>query len=144
MGKNKQLTQEKISQIIALKKSGKETNEIVSQLVVSERSVWRWVAKFHQLGGEKIPTHERRPGPKKKTNDRCRNIVKRCLESNPPISARKLKEENSRLLGDVSVRTVSCLIAELGFSNHRLVKKPLLTLKHKRNRVAFATFFSKQ
>ncbi|MPC76782.1 hypothetical protein E2C01_071214 [Portunus trituberculatus] len=51
----------------------------------------------------------------KKTSDRCRNIVKRILESNPRISARKIKEENPRLLGDISVHTVSCLIAELGY-----------------------------
>ena len=49
MGKNKQLTQEKISQIIALKKSGKETNEIVSQLVVIERSVCAGLLSFTSL-----------------------------------------------------------------------------------------------
>lgn len=74
----------------------------------------------------------------KKNSDRCRNIVKRVLESNPRISARKLREENPRLLGEVSVRTVSRLIDELGYSNHRAVKKPLLTRRHKVNRVQFA------
>ncbi|MPC46756.1 hypothetical protein E2C01_040482 [Portunus trituberculatus] len=66
------------------------------------------------------------------------NIVKRVLESNPCITARKIKEENPRLLGDVSERKVSRLIAELGYSNHRTVKMPLLIRRHKVNRVEFA------
>lgn len=138
IGKNTHLAQDKIAQIIALKESGLQTKDIVAQLGVSERSVRRWVAKFNHQGSQDTPTHEKMPGPGKKTSDRCRNIVKRVLESNPRISARKLREENPRLLGEVSVRTVSRLIGELGYSNHRAVKKPLLTRRHKVNRVQFA------
>ncbi|XP_045122668.1 uncharacterized protein LOC123511111 [Portunus trituberculatus] len=138
MGKNTYLAHDKIAQIIALKESGLQTKDIVAQLGVSERSVRRWVARFNQQASRDTPTHERRPGPSRNTSDCCRNIVKRVLESNPRISARKIKEENPRLLGDVSVRMASRLIAELGYSNHRTLKKPLLIRTHKVNRVQFA------
>ena len=103
MGKNSQLPQDKIALIVALKESGLQTKDIVAQLGVSERSVRRWVAKFYTSGKKDTSTHERRPERKKKTNDRCRNIVKQQLELNPRTTARKIKEENSRLLGNVYV-----------------------------------------
>ena len=129
MGKNTHITQETIAQIVALSVSGLQTKEIVSQIGVSARTVRRWVAKFHNRGGEDAPTHKRRPGPSKKTNERCRNILKRQLEGNPRITARKIKEDNPELLGEVSVRSVNRLIAELGYKRHRPVKKPMLTHK---------------
>ena len=113
MGKNTHLEQDTIAQIIALKESGMQTKYIVSQLGVSGHSVRRWVAKFNQRGSKDTPTNERRPGIKKKTSNRCKNMVKRQLENNPRLTARKVKEDNSRLLGDVSFVGGSILTASL-------------------------------
>ena len=78
-GKNSQLPQDKIAQIVALKESGLQTKDIAAQIGVSEQSVRWWVAKFFTGGGKDTFTHERRPGCNK-TSDCCRNIVKRQLE----------------------------------------------------------------
>ena len=138
MGKNKHLSEQTIAQIIALKKSGSQTKEIAELIGVSPRSVRTWYKKFRENGGVDTPTHKTRPGRDKKTSRRCMNIVKRQLESNPRITARTLKELNPEVFGEVSVRTVNRRIAELGYTSHRPVKKPLLTLKQRKKRVAIA------
>ncbi|KAG0721130.1 hypothetical protein GWK47_006517 [Chionoecetes opilio] len=94
MGKNKDFSAETIAQIIALNKSSKQTKAISEQIGVCPRIVGRWVAKFDQEGGHTTPTHKKRPGKPKKTDSRSQTIVKRELESNPRMTARKLKESN--------------------------------------------------
>ena len=64
--------------------------------------------------------------------------MKRELEKNPRVSARKVKQNNPEIFGECSVRTVNRRIADLGYTSHRPVKKPLLALKQRKNRVAFA------
>ena len=142
MGNSKQLSKETIAQIVALKQSGLETKEIVEQIGVSERSVRRWCAKFYRQGGVATPTHEKRHGRPVKTSPRVLNIVKRDLESNPRLSARKVKELNPEVLNNVSVRTVGRRINKLGYTSHRCIKKPLLTRKQRRKRVEFCKKYS--
>ncbi|KAG0723088.1 hypothetical protein GWK47_043303 [Chionoecetes opilio] len=102
MGKNKDFSAETIAQIIALKKSGKQTKAISEQICVCPRSVRRWVAKFDQEGGHTTPTHKR-PGKPKKTYSGTQTIVERELESNPRVTAKKLKESNPDIFGQCSV-----------------------------------------
>ena len=113
MGKNKQLTSEVIAQIVTLKQSGLQTKKIAEQIGISHRSVRRWVAKFDRNGGMDTPTHEKRLGRALKTSPSALNVVKRLLESNPCMTARKLKESNPELFGHVSVWTVNCRIETL-------------------------------
>ncbi|KAG0713237.1 hypothetical protein GWK47_016649 [Chionoecetes opilio] len=94
MGKNKDFSAETIAQIIALNKSSKQTKAISEQIGVGPNSVRRWIAKFDQEGGHTTPTLKKRPGKPKKTDSRSQAIVKRELESNPRVTARKLKESN--------------------------------------------------
>ncbi|KAG0724085.1 hypothetical protein GWK47_041377 [Chionoecetes opilio] len=102
MGKNKHFSAEIIAQIIALNKSGKQTKAISKKNGVCPRSVRSWVAKFDQEGGHTTPTHKKRPGQPKKTDSRSQTIVKRELESNPRVTARKLKESNPDIFGECS------------------------------------------
>ncbi|KAG0710532.1 hypothetical protein GWK47_022622 [Chionoecetes opilio] len=104
MDKNKDFSAETNAQIIALKKSGKQTKAISEQIGVCPRSVRRWVAKFDQEGGHTTPTHKKRPGKPKKTDSRSHTIVKHELESNPRVTARKLKESNPDIFGECSMR----------------------------------------
>lgn len=69
MGKFKDLNEQIIAQICALKESGLKTKEIATQVGVSERSVRRWVAKFHQGGRGDIPSQVKRSGRPKKTSN---------------------------------------------------------------------------
>ncbi|KAK3884274.1 hypothetical protein Pcinc_011439 [Petrolisthes cinctipes] len=106
MGSDKDLSQVTIVQIIALKKSDHTTKELAEQVGVSERNVRRWVAKFYREGGLVTPTQKTRPGKKLKTVIRAQTIVKPEVESNPRASARKIKESNRELFGEVLVPTV--------------------------------------
>lgn len=142
MGKFKDLNEQIIAQICALKESGLKTKEIAAQVGVSERSVRRWVAKFHQGGRGDIPSQVKRSGRPKKTSNRSMTILKRQLEVNPRMTSRKLKESNPQLLGDVSVRTVNRRINELGYTSHRPRKKPILTKLQRDKRVKFARKYS--
>ena len=138
MGKYKQLSQDTLAQIVALHKAGLQTKEIVKQTGVCERSVRKYVARFRQGGGKEIPTQEQRSGRPRKVSDRAINILKRQLETNPRLTARKVKETNPEIFGDVAVRTVSQYIHTQGYRCRRPLKKPILTPMQQRRRVAFA------
>ncbi|XP_076059650.1 uncharacterized protein LOC143036287 [Oratosquilla oratoria] len=127
MGKARQLSFETIAQIIALKKVCKQTKEIADQLQISDRVVRRYVAKRREGECGAISTQKLRPGWPRKTSRRLDNIVKRDLEKIPHISSRKIKK-NSGLFSEVSVRTVSRRVHELGYTRHHPVKKPILTV----------------
>lgn len=138
MGKKKSLKPETIAQIIGLHKGGFQTKDIVSTIGVCERSVRNWVKRFKDGGGVEMPEAKPHPGPPKKTSPRTLTVIKRQLEGEPKITARELKENNPRLLGDVSIRTVNRRVSELGYSGHRQVKKPILTDKQKDRRLNWA------
>ena len=55
MGKYKQLSQDKLAKIVALHNAGLQTKDILQQLGVCERSVRKYVARFHQGGGKDTP-----------------------------------------------------------------------------------------
>ena len=138
MGKNKLLSSDVIAQNIALRESGLQTKQVAEQIGVSHRSVRRWFSKFHENGGRDLPTHAKRLGRALKTSPRAMNIVKRELESNPRMTARKLKESNPEVFGNVSIRTVNRHIETLGYTSHRAIKKPMLKLTQRRKRVDLA------
>lgn len=77
----------------------------------------------------------RRP---KKRDKWVKTIVKHKIEVNPFVIARKIKENNPAIFGECSVRTVNQHIAELEYTSHHPIKKLLLTLKQRQNRVIFA------
>ena len=106
MGKNKLLSSEQISQIIALHKVETETKEIANVIGISERSVQRWIKKFKEGGSSQTPTHAPRTHRRSKISPRTQALIKREVDNNPRITARILKEENPQLLGDVCERTV--------------------------------------
>ena len=60
MSRNKLITSEQISQIIALHKVKTETREISEVVGVSCHTVQRWVRKFKEGGSKEIPTHAER------------------------------------------------------------------------------------
>ena len=138
MGKLANLSEQVIAQIIALKESGSKTSQIAKQVGVTTRSVRRWFARFKEGGGAELPAQKKSPGMPKKTSKRSLTVIKRQLEANPRLTARKIKEMNPDIFGEVSVRTVNRRIAELGYTSHRPVKKPILSPKQKAKRVVFA------
>ncbi|XP_076047350.1 uncharacterized protein LOC143028877 [Oratosquilla oratoria] len=138
MGKARQLSSETIAQIIALKKTDKQTKEMSDQLKINDRVLRRYIARWREGEWDAIPTQKERSSRPRKTSRRLDNIVKRDLEKSPHISARKIKENISGLFIEVSARTVSRRVHELGYTRHCLIKKPILTRVQKARRVAYA------
>ena len=57
MSRNKLITSEQISQIIALHKVETATKDIANVVGLSERTVQRWVKKYKDGGSVELPTH---------------------------------------------------------------------------------------
>lgn len=94
--------------------------------------------RFKDDGGVELPSAKPWPGPSKKTPVCTLTVLKRQLESTPTVTAKELKEKNPRLLSEVSMRTVNGWVAELGYSGHQQVKKPIFTKQQKKCRLDFA------
>ena len=139
MGKKSDISGPTMAQMVCLKELGYTTKVISERCGVCPRSVRRWIAVYNCQDRHTLPTQKKRPGKPKKTGKLVVNIVKRELEKNPRVSARKVKQNNPEIIGECSIiRTVNRRISDLGYTSHHPVKKPLLTLKQRKNRVAFA------
>lgn len=138
MGRKPDLSQETITRIHTLHKAHFSTKEIEDATGVSSRSVRRWVRKCRDCPDELTPAHSKRPGKARKVSKRTLNVIKRQLTSHPTNTARDIKQSNTELLQNVSLRSVSRYIHELALPSRRAARKPLLTARHKKNRIAFA------
>lgn len=138
MAPTKELSSGTIARIIALKEAGHQTKEISELVSVAKSTVRKWVARKREENGGTTPKKKPRPGRPRKTSSRAVNVVKRALESEPRITARVLKMENTAVFSDVSVRTVSRRINELTYTSRKPVSKPLVTRAQRARRVAFA------
>ncbi|MPC73648.1 hypothetical protein E2C01_067984 [Portunus trituberculatus] len=139
MGRKPDLSQETITRIHTLHKAHYSTKEIEDATGVSSRSVRRWVKKCRKCPDEVIPVHSKWPGKARKVSKRTLNVIKRQVMSHPTNTARDIKQSNTDLLQNVSLRSVSHYIHDyLDLPSRRAARKPLLTARHKKNRVTFA------
>lgn len=133
----KDLRTDEIAVITSLYKAGKSNKEISVISGIKLRTVQTWTKKIKDSGTTDPPTHKKRPGKARLTSLRALRIIKRELETNPRLSARQIKEQNHRILGETSTRTVRRMIHNLGYRWCRPRKKPDLTLKNVQDRVRF-------
>ena len=138
MSTGKHLTTEIISQILALRDAGHETKEISELLGVDPTTVRRWVRRRREENSGATQVPRKSSGRPRKTSTRASAVIKRIMESTPRINARKVKEENPNIFGDVSVRTVSRRVFELNYRSLKPICKPLLTIAQREWRVKFA------
>jgi len=125
--------------VIQCHKLGLQTKDIVKETGVSERSVRRLVAKFKASSSACVPTPAKSTGRPTKINETSLRVLKRCVDVTPTLTARKLKEENPQLLGDVTVRTVSgALHRRLRYKKVAARRKPALNEHQRKTRKAFA------
>ena len=128
-----------ISQIILLHKQDIGYNEIAQSVGVSRRTVQRWVTRFKKEGEAAIPTRGAPPGGIRKLTPADERHLRILIERNPRASAKQLKEENPGLLSSVSVRTIRRTLHDrMRYKSFSPKQKPLLTKRHKRNRLAYA------
>ncbi len=65
------------------------------------------------------------------------------MTKNPAITAKELKQELPELLSGLSVRTIQCcLLVDLRMPSRKGAKKPLITDKMRKKRLAFAEKYS--
>ena len=133
------LSTETIQGIVDLHRKGHSSKEITRLKGLKVRTVQDWILKFKRGGGAETPTPKKPPGGKKKVSEKTRHVLKRQLEANPSLTARKLKEQNSMLLENVSLRCVQdTLWRDLGFKSYRALRKPLIDAPQMKNRISFA------
>ena len=136
---NTHINDAQVAQIVALYKHKVLTSEIASTVGVKVRTAQLWIKKFKD-GGEKVqPRVSTSTGRKAKLTDRDVRFLRISLERNPRISSKQLKEKNPKIFGHVSARTLRKYIkGRLGYRCLAAKRKPLLTRRHKRNRLSYA------
>jgi transposase len=127
---------------MALREAGVTWKEIIAKTGMSNSSINRLFEKADALPTTAPPTI---PGRKagsgfhrRKATPRIKSIMKRMVEKNPMISARRMKETCPSLAG-LAVRTIRDILnRELGLISRSAAKKPFLSEKMKEKRLAFA------
>ncbi|XP_042217888.1 uncharacterized protein LOC121863330 [Homarus americanus] len=139
MGSGTELGRETIVAIITLYKEGYKCKDIATRVGIGVCQVQKWIKKFRDGGGEDIPTPKPRSGRPRKIQNRTSKVIKRQLDKNPTLTARKLKENNPALLQDVSVRCISDhLLKDLQYRSCCAKVLPLLSAKNVWDRIAFS------
>lgn len=142
MAPTNHLSNEQIAQVLILRDAGHGTKEISDLMNINPSTVRRWIRRRRQENSGADPVPRKHTGRPRKTSHRATNVVKRAVESNPRITARVIKENNSGVFGEVSVRTVSRRVRELGYTSHKPIRKPLLTKPQRQRRIEFAKKYS--
>lgn len=138
MAPTKELSTQTNANIFGLKEAGFQTKKISKLVGMAKFTVRKWCARYRDGNSATAPSQKSRSGRPRKTSASAVNIVKRALEAEPRATARLLKEGNRDLFTDVSVRTISRRVHELGYKSHKSVSKPLLTRAQRAKRVVFA------
>lgn len=134
----RQTTKEDVRAVIALFNKGHSMKEISTETGVCLRSVQRLTQQYRDTGCQSLPAAKPKTGRRKMINPRTVNVLKRQVDTHPSITARAVKETNSSLLGQASLRTVqSCIHADIACRRIRARRKSNLTQRYKKRRVNF-------
>ena len=97
------------------------------------------LASAKGLPPNKVPKQRFGGGRKKKTSNATDTLIKREVQKNPRLTALELKNLHPELLENVAVRTIQHRLQKsLGLPSRKAAKKPLLTERMKKQRIAFA------
>lgn len=133
----KQMSPEEKARALGLLEAGVKRKEVAKRLGVSERTIS--TLKSRSLNN-KVPSRKVGTGiMNKKTTTKDIKIIAQELESDPMITARRIKEKNHKKLSHLSSRTISRIILkDLKMPSFVCAQKPRLTTKKKSERLAFA------
>ena len=139
MGSGKELGRDTIVSIITLYIKSYKCKDLATRVGIGVREVQKWTKKFRDGGGEDIPIPKPRSGRPRKISNRTTKAIRRQLDKNLTLTARKLKENNHALLQDVFVRCISDhLRKDLQYRNCCAKVLPLLGTKNIRDCIAFS------
>ena len=100
--------------------------------------------KYKEGDANTIATHKRKTRRPCKITERTINLIHRQVEGNPVLTSKQIKNNNSQLLSNVTTQTVrNVLRKKLKYGRSSVTRKPLLTKRHKKNRVRFAVKYLK-
>ena len=142
MGKQKDLTPRKISQVKALmENTNLSQREIARRLNISPATIT--VLKRRLQFGSASPKRRGRCGPKRKTTVQTDRWLSRYSQKNRRLSSNQLKQELINRGCNISSSTVRKRLLADGVGAYQPVKKPHLTARMKRQRLQWAKQFEK-
>ena len=138
MGKGKHLRPGQIAVITALCQAEKSNIYISNYNGINLRTVQLWTKKFRESVDGDVQLQKKQTGRPRKVVPATLRLLKREIEKNPFITARKIRENNS-VLQDMSLHTIrKALRVDLQYKRRVAKRKPLLTARQKRMRLALA------
>ena len=135
----KWLTLEDKVRILDAYKNGNTMKEIAEEFRRSYSTIWRLLKRSRQLAPGMVPTFVASPGRPRKLTFGMLRILKLALIKNPFMTAGELKHRYPEYFNEISIRTIQrgCRV-ELGMPIRKSPKKPLLTARMRKQRLAFA------
>jgi transposase len=130
--KTSELSPEQRAQIVVLSKNGMPQVCIAAQIGVSQQVVSYTLKSYKSNGSYSSAQRSGRP---RVTTKRCDTMIRRVCSANPTWSAKEISQE---ILSPPSVRTIQRrLHDEFNLIARRPAKKPLLSSKNIKDRIAF-------
>ena len=135
----KHTSSEEKAKLLALRQEKVFIKEICARSGRAKSTVVKFLASAKGLPSNKVPQHRFGGGHKKKTSNATNTLIKREVQKNPPLIALELKNLHPELLENVAVRIIQHRLQKgLGLPSCKAAKKPLLTERMKKQRIAFA------
>ena len=114
-------------------------NEIARRLGVSRWTVSRLLVAAKSNNNIGVPSRKPGSGRPRKVKDKMLNKIKKDIFENPFQTAKQIKDNNPRLLSQVSLRTIRRVLLEyLNLKARVAAKEPVLNDRIKRQRLKFA------
>lgn len=124
--------------MIALKThTSKSDRQIGEDLSIDHRTVAR-IWENYQKTGSLSPYHNTKMGRPPKLTIREKSVLVREAKKDPKASAEEVRLAATSIGQRISTVTTKRILSEAGLKSYRPVKKPLLTSKHKKDRLQWA------
>ena len=135
----KYTSSEKKARILAWRQEKVSIKEICACSGRAKSTIMNLLTSAKGLPPNKVPKHRCGGGRKKKISNATDNLMKREVQKNPRLTALELKNLHPELLENLAVRTMQHRLQKgLGLPSLKAAKKPLLTERMKKQRIAFA------
>lgn len=138
MTKHREYSNDFKEAVIKALNDGQSQSEVARCFNISRKVVSNWKKKFLAQGNV---YNRNRSGRPRKTNDRDERLIKTLSVRDVRKTAVDIRNDLSEYHGlDLSVSTVKRRLAALGLHGRRPCKKPLISLRNRRQRLAFAKY----
>ena len=135
----KYTSSEEKARILAWRQEKVPIKEICARSGRAKSTIMKLLASSKGLPVNTVPKHKFGGGRRKKTSNTTDKLIKREVEKNPRLTALELKNMHPKLMENVAVRTIQHRLQKgLGLPIHKAAKKPLLTQRMRKQRIAFA------